>query len=207
MTDQRPSPIALPRVLLVEGPDDERVVKSICEACSDLPPFETISRGGIDPLLKSIGIDLKVDDREAVGILVDADDDPAARWEAIHNRLSPEFQLPAAPVAGGLVIGTEPRVGVWLMPDNNQPGELEDFVIRMIPDADPIWPLAQRYIAAIPAEHREFAEGKQQRAALHAWLSTRRHPRPMGTAITARFLETDGALCQQFAAWLRSLFG
>ena len=194
------------RVLLVEGRNDQRVVDSLRRSLGDVPSFDVQDRGGIDPLLKSISVEVKAPDRQVVGIVVDANDNPAGRWQAISDRLTPEFALPDEPEVGGTIIGVDQRIGVWLMPDNRCPGELEDFVISMIPDDDPVWPQAQRYIEEINPQHRDFADGKQQRAALHAWLATRKDPGLMGTAIQAGYLRTDGPLCQAFVAWLRKLF-
>ena len=100
-----------------------------------------------------------------------------------------------------------PRVGVWLMPDNQSPGELEDFVAQMIPDGDPVWPLSQDYIDGIPVSDRKFAHGKTLRAKIHAWLAAREDPRQMGLAIRARDLDIGGDLCTRFTAWLDMLFG
>ena len=77
-----------------------------------------------------------------------------------------------------------PRIGVWLWPDNESPGELENFVASMIPGADSVWPLAQDYIARIPEGDRKFASGKVLRAEVYAWLAARKEPRQMGSAIT-----------------------
>ena len=100
-----------------------------------------------------------------------------------------------------------PRVGIWLMPDNQSLGELEDFVAQMIPDNDPVWPLSQDYIDRIPEEHREFNENKTSTAEVYAWLATREDPRQMGAAIGTRDLDIDGDLCTRFTAWLDMLFG
>ena len=207
MPDQRPSLTTHPRVLLVEGRDDERVVQTICEVRSDSPSFQILIKEGIDPLLKSISIELKVDNRDAVGILADANDDINARWQSIRSRMPDRINLPDRPVAGGVIVENQPRVGIWLMPDNASPGELEDFVQQMIPTDDAVWPLAEQYIDAIPAPDRKFPPGKTSRAKLYAWLAARQDPRRMGEAIRTRDLATTGALCQQFAAWLRTLFG
>ncbi|MCY3878831.1 MAG: hypothetical protein OXF74_06590 [Rhodobacteraceae bacterium] len=92
------------------------------------------------------------------------------------------------------------------MPDNRRSGELEDFVQEMIPPADPVWPLAERYINGIPAADRKFSDSKLTRAYVHAWLATREKPRPMGTAITARDLNYDTPLANTFIKWLHTLF-
>ena len=192
---------------MVEGRDDERVVQSICEVHSDSPSFQILIKEGIDPLLKSISIELKVDDREAIGILADANNDINARWQSIRSRMPDRIDLPDRPPVGGVIAENQPRVGVWLMPDNASPGELEDFVQRMIPTNDTVWPLAEQYIDAIPAPDRKFSPGKISRAKLYAWLAARQDPRRMGEAIRTRDLSADGVLCQQFATWLHRLFG
>ena len=82
------------------------------------------------------------------------------------------------------------------MPDNRRSGELEDFVQTMIPEGDPICPLSQKYIDDIPSEEREFSEGKELRAKLHAWLATRKEPGRMGSAVGRGDLQVDDVLCQ-----------
>ena len=93
------------------------------------------------------------------------------------------------------------------MPDNESHGELEDFVVQMIPEDDPVWPLSKCYIEGIPEAHRKFSEKKKLRAQLYAWLAAREDPRLMGVAIRANDLDVDGTLSRRFAAWLTNLFG
>ena len=155
-------------------------------------------------------MEIRAEGRVAVGILVDANDDLRSRWQAVTDRLRPAgIQPPTSPSPGGTVIDVDgkPRVGVWLMPDNESPGELEDFFARMIPPGDPVWPLSEAYIDDIPEESRRFAQGKILRAKVHAWLAARERPRPMGSAIDAGDLDTNAANGLKFQAWLRDLFG
>ena len=203
------------RVLLVEGQNDKHVVLQLVNrrfsgSTEAAPEFHIQDMEGIDPLLDVIGVEIIAPNRQSVGILVDADDDVNARWEAIRNRLLEEgINAPPCPNSNGTVIDTngKPRVGVWIMPDNETNGELEDFVERMIPDSDTVWHLSQNYIDGIPPEHRAFSENKTLRAKIYAWLAAREDPRQMGLAIRARDLYIDGTLCQRFIAWLEELFG
>ena len=87
-----------------------------------------------------------------------------------------------------------PRIGIWLMPDNGSDGELEDFLVTMLPEGDPIWPRTVAYVDGIPERDRKFKEGKVLRAQLHAWLATRREPRPSGRAIRTGDLRVDGMI-------------
>ena len=209
MADQTLDPEVQPRVLLVEGQDDLHVVEHLRQRYAEIeetPQFDVLVKNNDVELLRSISGEIKTESREAVGILIDSDDDVVARWQAVRNRLPDGYDLADQPVKGGAVIETVPRVGVWLMPDNASAGELEDFVSQMVPDHDPVWPRAERYIDDIPATDRKFSPGKVSRAKVYAWLATRRDPRRMGEAIRTRDLAVEGDLCQAFVAWLRRLF-
>ena len=204
----RPTGPPSSRVLLVEGPNDRHVVWHVWARHAAESPFCIVEKGGVDKLLKAIVPELKVSGRQAVGILLDANTDPAGRWNAVKGRLAQaNLPFPERLCSSGTVIDSHPRVGVWLMPDNTSQGELEDFVVQMIPNCDPVLPLSQRYITGIPTAARKFSEKKELRAQLYAWLAAREDPRQMGTAIRAGDLEVDGALCQEFVAWLTRLFG
>ena len=203
-----------PRVLLVEGPDDKHVVIHLRERSGLAQNFEIVEKEGINSLLDSIEVEVDIPGRTVLGIVLDANDNPNARWQALTDRLNRLRQedhfdlpdLPSRPEPSGTIIEGRLRIGVWLMPDNRSTGELEDFVGSMIPSGDPVWPLAEAYIEGIPPAERKFAPGKIQRAKVHAWLATREEPRRMGLAIKARDLVTDAANSAAFVDWLRTLF-
>ena len=196
------------RVLLVEGDDDERVVRTLCDRLNITQGFCIKNKKGIDRLLQSISPELKVAGRLALGILVDANDNPAARWQSIADRIRAAGIAPPESVdSNGTVINGVPRVGIWLMPDNGSPGEIEDFVARLIPRRDPLWPRAERYIDDIPADLRKFSSKKTSRAKLYAWLATRKSPRQMGQAVYVGDLDTDRPIATTFCEWLTTTFG
>ena len=198
-----PGALQSDRVLLVEGVDDKHVVRHLSQPQPDMPEFDILDKNGFSNLVDAIGPEIKVAGRVAVGILVDANDNPDQRWQAVSDRVW-KAGIEAPPLE--TVIEGRPRVGVWLMPDNGSAGELEDFIARLIPTGDPVWPKAQAYIEGIPVADRKFAEGKLQRARIHAWLAARREPRKMGTAIGAGDLNAAAPLATTFSAWLRALF-
>lgn len=134
------------RVLLVEGRDDLHVVHHICRRSQPMPDFEIVEKSGIDRLLDSISVELEAPGRRAVGILVDANDDIEARWSAVKDRVSSAgIALGDRDPNGKLVRrgALEPDVGVWIMPDNRSPGELEDFIADMVSEDDSVWPLSR----------------------------------------------------------------
>ena len=197
-------------MLLVEGQDDKHVVIHIRERNIPMPEFCIKDKGSVEEVLSSISSEVKVSGREVVGIMVDANDDLASRWQAVADKVSKiDVALPASPCQSGTVVGQIPnfprlRLGIWLMPDNVTSGELEHFIAAMIPEDDPVWPLAREYIGRIaePA----FRPKKKIRAEVYAWLAARKEPRRMGLAIGAGDLEIETAVCDKFVAWLRSLF-
>ena len=203
-----------PRVLLVEGPDDKHVVIHLSERSGLTQNFVIVEKEGINSLLDSIEVEVDIPGRTILGIVLDANDNPNARWQALTDRLNrlrqeDHFELPELPdqpEQSGTILEGRLRIGVWLMPDNRSTGELEDFVGSMIPSGDPVWPLSEAYIESIPPADRKFAPGKIQRAKVHAWLATREEPRRMGLAIKARDLVTDAANTAAFVGWLRTLF-
>ena len=198
---------AVHSVLLVEGTDESHVIRCLRERSEPMPAFGVTVKEGIEPLLRSIYSEFKVPRRKALGILVDANDDPKARWRAVTERLRRAgVKPPAKPDPFGNIIEGPPRVGIWMMPDNAHPGELEDFVATMIPGGDAIWPLSQSYVEGIPDADRKFASAKTLRAQVHAWLAVRKRPRRMGQAITTGDLDADAEACQHFVHWLCALF-
>lgn len=175
-----------------------------------------LDKQGIENLLDDIALEVTLSDRKTVGIVVDADDNPDARWCSVVNRLQAAFpaekmELPEKPKPRGAIIDSRPtaripRIGIWMMPDNQSEGQLEDFIADMIPDDDPVWPQSVAYIKGIRQEDRKFKPNKKLRAKVNAWLATREAPRPMGLAIKAQDLNVDGDNCRAFLAWLHRLF-
>ena len=195
-------------ILLVEGTDECHVIRHLRDRSEPMPTFDVAVKEGIEPLLQSIYLEVRVPGRNALGILVDANDDPEARWRAVTGRLrGAGVKPPAEPSPSGNIIEGRPRIGIWMMPNNRSRGELEDFVAAMIPVGDAIWPQSQSYVEGIPDADRKFASAKTLRAQVHAWLAVRERPRRMGLAIAAGDLDTDADACQRFVRWLQALFG
>ncbi len=201
-----------PQVLLVEGQDDLHVVLQLYLRTHEDTDFVISDKRGISPLLDSIPGEVKVAGRRALGIVLDADESLSDRWANVASRLKEAgvTDVPDGPEPGGVCIEASarlPRVGIWVMPDNESAGELEDLVWSMVPEGDPVWPLSESYIDGIPAEIQKFSGNKALRATVYAWTATREHPGRMGAAIKAGDLKTDGELAARFLGWLQRLFG
>ncbi len=197
-------------LLVVEGQDDKHVIRHIQDQCSQNLEFAIKESEGFPNILRYIGPETKVAGRKSVGFVMDSNDCPKQRWNDVRKKLTEAgFTPPNSPDPHGTIIDGDrvPAVGVWLMPDNSSRGEIEDFVIKMIGDHDPVWPLAQSYINSIPDDARKFSSAKSDKAKLYAWLATRKKPNRMGAAVSAGDLIAQTQLNSLFVDWLSKLFG
>jgi len=203
------------RILLVEGPDDEHVLKHICGNRGISRPLAVKPHGGVDQLLESVPVSLKASEEgDIVGVVIDADTDLSARWQSLRDRLARVgySDLPALPAADGTIIEPPddkllPRVGIWLMPDNQTKGILEDFLTFLVPAGSQLFEHAKTSVATIPENEVRFSKLAKPKALIHTWLAWQDEPgKPLGTAITARYLDPGVTQVDVLVSWLNRLF-
>ena len=207
--------MAAKKILLVEGPDDEHVLKHIC-GNRGIPDLDDVKpHGSVEKLLDSLPVRLKAsEDGDIVGVVIDADTDVAARWQSLRDRLIRVGykSIPDNPATDGTIIDPPagallPRVGIWIMPDNKTKGILEDFLRFLVPTGSRLFDHVNSSVAAIPADERRFSELAQPKALIHTWLAWQEEPgKPLGTAITARYLDPDVAQVDVLVSWLNRLY-
>lgn len=203
--------------LLVEGKNDQHVIWALCQYYQVPESFSVeVPNGnqneGLEALLRSIPVRLKISGLRSLGIVVDADENLVGRWNAVCHRLREVgYQnLPAEPDVNGFITtpSDAPRVGVWLMPNNQLPGMLETFVAHLIPDGDLLAPQAEAILKEIERNglHR-YRLIYHPKAFIHTWLAWQENPgMPMGQAITAQVLHPNKASAIRFIDWLNRLF-
>jgi hypothetical protein len=101
------------------------------------------------------------------------------------------------------------KTGVWIMPDNNVNGRLEDFVSFLIPPEDELLPIVHSTLDDIETRKlNKYSETHKSKAIIHTWLAWQKEPgTPMGLSITKKYLTTDDdATCHKFVQWLNNLF-
>jgi hypothetical protein len=199
------------RQLLVEGKDDQAVIKALCAKFNIKENFDVIDCEGYSKLIEQLPIRLtKQSDIDTVGIIVDADTDIASRWISLHNLFSKlGFTLPDDLPEKGLIINnTHIRIGLWLMPNNQINGMLEDFAAFLIPLNDQLIPIVKDTLNSIESQHlNNYKPIHRSKAEIHSWLALQETPgTPMGLAITKRYLTTDEEICLCLIDWLKELF-
>jgi hypothetical protein len=203
---------ALPvNCLLVEG-NDKHVFWSLLEYYKVPEVFRVEGRGGINSLIDKLDVELDKPGLTRLGIVVDADTDLQSRWNVLRNKLTQYGYkaVPSKPDADGTILVEEslPVVGIWLMPGNTLPGMLEDFLHFLVPTGDSFWAMAEEVMQKVEG-HQEcrFRSTYRSKAKIYTWLAWQGEPgKPLGQAITARYLDADAPHAQKLIAWLRNLF-
>ncbi|MFH1554884.1 MAG: DUF3226 domain-containing protein [Pseudomonadota bacterium] len=197
--------------LLVEGKDDAIVINRLIRSHSVTDNFSIEEKNGIENLLRSLPVHIKESGLNCLGIVVDADMDVSVRWGQISKILVDSgYNPPTTPDSAGLILSelNRPKVGIWLMPDNNTCGMLEDFVKLLIPKDDYLFPIAKEAVFKIPVEYNKFREHHKSKAEIHTWLAWQEDPgTPMGLALTKRYLDSKSLHALTFLGWISRLFG
>ena len=199
-----------PQKLLVEGKDDQHVVWALCQKFDLLQNFEVIDCEGIDNLLPQIPVLAKQSGIETIGIIIDADTDLETRWSILINILTTMgFEPPLVlPISGLVLKNNGLKIGVWVMPNNNLHGMLEDFIAFLIPPGDQLQNIVSNTLQGLENEGiNNYNKHHRSKALIHTWLAWQEDPgTPMGLAITKKYLSTDFDHCKLFIEWLGSMF-
>jgi len=205
-----------PYRLLVEGSDDLHSILHLLLRHGFNWDDETTVRpyvdatGSIEKLLRLLPVTLK-SSHERIGVVVDANSQFPNRWAQLRaSAANAGVQLPELPdPEGTIVAGFRPnsQVGFWLMPDNSEPGNLESFLVRLIPEGDALWPYAGEVVVEARARGARCKEKDHLKGALHTWLAWQEDPGlPFGTALRAQVFKHDTPDALRFVAWFRRLF-
>jgi hypothetical protein len=217
-----------PNRLLVEGDEDKRVIPQLIEAngiaWGDTPRqriVEIKAADGIDNLLRPDKIRTELADPtvQRLGILLDADDQPAQRWQRVRAECAAAFpDLPATPPPEGAIARSQEgkSLGVWLMPDNQSRGMIETFLAYLIPaGGSALWAYAQEAVteAQQRAPHRDdgrrdvYREAHRDKAAIHTWLAWQDPPgAQLHHAVLQHVLDPQSRRAASFVTWFRRLY-
>ncbi|MEM6843834.1 MAG: DUF3226 domain-containing protein [Bacteroidota bacterium] len=198
-------------LLIVEGKNDFHVMLALRDKLQMKTIYGVDQKENDDQLLKSIPAELNVSGRKCLGIILDADPD-SNRWEQLKGTLSTrgyDMTDEASP-SGSILPSPElglPKVGIWLMPDNQKAGMLEDFMQLLIPENDECLVFAEETLQALEEkEIQRYKEVHRSKALIHTWIAWQDQPGiPLGQS-TTRYLDINTELCQKFADWLNRLF-
>lgn len=202
------------RVLLVEGDNDCHVVMALCNAHHVPQTFGIYQCGSDVGVLKRLNaLILRPNPPQVIGIMLDADSPSLeGRWQSIKDKLknnNHSYVLPKKPNVDGTVvesISDRPKLGFWLMPNNQDSGMLEDFCAELAEPAS----LAFARECVEQAQERKVTTFKSvhfSKAVIHTYLAWHDEPGyPLGKSITSQALRPQTDVAVRFTNWLTGLF-
>lgn len=200
------------KMLLVEGINDCFVIANLCTYFKVGKTFKIYDCEGSDSALKMLSsLIYSSEPMETIALVLDADEpDLLGRWSAVKGKLqSKGIVLPERPnISGTIIPATEesPRIGLWLMPDNQADGMLEDFCSKLAtPDA---LLFAQECVEKAQDKRlTRFNQKHKSKSIIHTYLAWQEDPgKPLGQAITAGTLNPQHPIATNFMDWINKLF-
>jgi len=137
------------------------------------------------------------------------------RWNSIKSKISKSEKykdIPKELPPNGLVLEPKekysPKIGVWIMPNNNTEGMLEDFVSQLADEEDVLMKEAEQVLNSLEKRNiQKYKNVHRAKAKIHSFLAWQDEPgKPMGQAITAKILDPNSAKANNFIKWLEELY-
>ncbi len=198
--------------LIVEGRDDEAVCRALFQSHQIDKQIVYERLDGYDSHKLRVKLSaVRKTVTGAFGIILDADEQISSRWQSLCTLLEYEgyANIPKQPDPNGTILShpdpDRPSTGVWLMPNNQTSGKLEDFLAQLVPHGDLLWSYADTTIQRLPEQR--FRATDRSKAHIHTWLAWQAEPgKPLGQAMTAHYLTVGQPAADQFVFWIRQLF-
>lgn len=205
-----------PKFLVVEGKHERFTIPEIIEKAG-VPwvkpwPVHLHDADGIGNILGAGIIEawVKAPGRQAVGIVVDADADPAARWQSLVDHCAAFITLPSTPgpVAETITIaGRQVAFGVWMMPDCTRAGMFEDLLIPLFrPAAAPLHQHVVGFVDQGKALGAGFKADHRSKAILASWIALEEPGQAAWRHDVLGKMVLDDASLSGFVTWFRTLF-
>ncbi len=159
----------------------------------------------------AIATELLASGLTALGIIIDADEQPKDRWQSIRNICQKSVpDLPIDLPENGLICNApnEIKFGIWMMPDNQMRGILETFLAYMIPDeTEPLWQFAQESVKSARTKGASFTEFQVDKANIYTWLAWQDPPgQQLHQAVEQKILDPEHPRAQKFVTWFKDLY-
>lgn len=202
--------------LLVEGVNDKHVIYALAEKYHLVENFDVIDCGSIENVYRQMDLRLSnPTSLKALGIIVDADSDASERFcKFIH-----QLPLNCYDTEGvcfsktGTVIRPHndsfPIVGIWVMPNNQSEGMIEDFMMSLTSEGDmQLLGKADTVLDELKANGlQRFKDVHRSKAKIHTYLAWQEQPGlPLGVSIKAKAFDSDAKLAHDITDWLKTLF-
>jgi hypothetical protein len=194
-----------PKLLIVEGKDEKLLLPLLLKHCG-VAGVQVEDIGGKTLLgrnLRQVRLEMAPVELSSIGILRDADDDPAAAFTSVCGALAANgFGTPG--VAGAFVDGS-PRVGVFILPDATTTGALETLCLRSLGN-DAALTCTSAYFDCIGAPPEGTTAGQLVHARAQVYLASKYEEiSQAGLAACRGCWDFDSPVWEPLKAFLRQL--
>jgi hypothetical protein len=215
-----------PYQLIVEGDEDKRFVPELIEKhgikwsdglnghrfLANIKAADGIANIAAKDYLS---VQFKMTGLQALGIIIDADgldDQRSSSVSALLDRCRVLLPQGAWHLTKDGIINTHAdgrRLGLWVMPDNVNPGMLEDLILSLpvaAKNAQVEW--AQEAVRKAKDEREApFKEVHRSKAEIHTLLAWQDPPgRQLHQAIKENILQPHSEVADRFVKWFKRLF-
>jgi hypothetical protein len=172
----QPAPYTKPRVLIGEGRDEVAFFEAFLThlGVQDVQVEEFGGKPNLSRYLREFGLRPGHENVVALGITRDSDGPVASAFQSIGGFLT-NCSLPV-PVGPGKVQAGTPRVGVFILPDNQREGMLEDLCMDAV-QADGAVPCVADFFQCVARQTQPQRQpSPMAKARVHAWLASQLVP-------------------------------
>ena len=198
------NPESKPKLLLVEGRDEELVLGALLRHLG-ICDVQVQNYGGKNRLgyfLATVTGEPNFDRIQSLGIVRDADDNAHSALESVQSSLrNVDLPIPQTFLAPA---GNAPTVSVFIMPDNGGPGALERLCLNAWAE-DPAMPCVDAFMQCVQ-DNVDMTPNAADKARLHAFLASRETPDlRLGLAAQQGYLPWHNPAFAALGTFLRNL--
>ena len=215
-------------LLLVEGGDDKHAIIHFLMhylSFNDVAKMVDIQDvGGKDNLWRKetiIRSKFHQNDLQRLGIIIDSDelnpDGISKNWVKLRDvmkRLG--MNPPEIPNSDGVIFeskseyDTVVKVGIWVMPNNETVGAIEDFLLELIPHNDALIEQVKTCLEHVEPHTKTNHDAWLSKAQMRTWLAWQKEPGKIFGVATREYLFNKAALkgtfAKKFLDWIVQLF-
>ncbi|OQY43527.1 MAG: hypothetical protein B6242_14525 [Anaerolineaceae bacterium 4572_78] len=181
-------------VLLVEGNDDKHVIIHFLKRYLNIEKVEALANirdvGGKSNLFneKFLGEELKSFKLQRLGIVIDSDElnpveNISANWVKLRDLMKRlGMNPPDIPNSNGVIFkfkseyDTVIKVGIWVMPNNESVGAIENFLLELIPHDDEFIEHVKTCLEHVEPHAKTNRRTWLPKAQMRTWLAWQKEP-------------------------------
>ncbi|MEJ5258474.1 MAG: DUF3226 domain-containing protein [Fervidobacterium sp.] len=205
MNDKLPREISEPNLLIVEGTNDKEFVNALIQSIGGQRYMivELQGKNNLSDVLPKISKVSGFGNIRNLAIILDADDSPVRTFQSAKNSLR-KAGLPVPSTVGEVFTKLKPNVGVFLFPDCQSNGTVEDLIIKTINKA--VLDCIEAYHVCITekAENTNFKISSKSK--LYRYLAIQKEPsRSLDLAVKRKHIDLQSPEFDRIKESLRKI--